>query len=346
MYAVVTPLTGDGFSVTDQTGTTYDFAQASGSSWLISEITDEMGLSDVFGYTGTTLTTISSSASRRALHLTWSTPSGASYPHVATVSSDPATAGQSGTALTWTYGYQGDLLTSVCSPVSATQCTTYGYITNGSHAPTAVLNANPTSYYRLDDPAGATAAANQIPVNDLSTANPPATEMGTTLGGSGPVPGASATSFNGKSSWIPLDGAWCTTPGSVSSCSTAGGTTGRVLGTSVTSEAVSLWFKTSTAGGVLISTDPAWCTSPRPSRCSRGRTSTGRWPTCPSTKSSCPAPGPSPRSACAWRCVRLPIPTQSSPPSPPSCWPSCQPTRRHEAMPGQVSQVPFGRIRI
>jgi RHS repeat-associated protein len=255
MYAVVTALSGGGFSVTDQTGTTYDFAQASGSSWLISTITDEMGISETFSYTGSTLTTITNSASGRALHFTWTTPSGATYPHVATVSTDPVAAGQPSTALTWTYGYQGDLLTSVCSPVSTTQCTSYGYITDGSHAPTAVLNANPTSYYRLDDPAGATAAANQIPVNDLSTSNPPATEMNTTPGVSGPVAGVTATAFNGTSSWIPLDGAWCKTPGSGSSCTTIGDT-GRVLGSTATSEAFSVWFKTSTAGGVLLSADP------------------------------------------------------------------------------------------
>ena len=101
--------------------------------------------------------------------MTWTTPTGATVPHVATVSTDPVTAGQPPTALTWTYSYNGDLLASVCPPGTATACTSYGYITNGSHAPTAVLNAAPTTYYRLDDPAGSTVAANQVPVNDLTT---------------------------------------------------------------------------------------------------------------------------------------------------------------------------------
>jgi RHS repeat-associated protein len=254
-YAVVTALSGGGFSVTDQTSTTYDFAQASGTSWLITNVTDENGMAETFSYSGTTLTTITNTTSGRALHLTWVTPSGATYPHVATVSTDPVTAGQTGTTLTWTYGYSGDLLTSVCSPVSTTQCTTYSYITNGSHAATSVLNANPASYYRLDDPTGSAAATNQVPVNDLTTVNPPATEMNTTLGVTGPVAGATATGFNGKSSWIALDGMWCTTPGSVKSCSTGVGGTGRVLGGS-TSEAFSIWFKSTAAGGVLLSEDP------------------------------------------------------------------------------------------
>jgi hypothetical protein len=229
MYAVVSPLSGGGFTVTDQSGTTYGFGQASGSNWLISQVTDASGRSETFSYGSGSLATITSATSGRALHLTWATPSGASSPHVATVSTDPVAPGQPGTALTWTYGYSGDLLSSVCPPGTTTACTKYTYITNGSHAPTSVLNANPTSYYRLNDPAGATAAINRVPVNELATMDPPATEFNTTLGAAGPVTGVSATGFNGTSSFIPLDGAWCTTPGQVSSCYQLGDS-GRVVG--------------------------------------------------------------------------------------------------------------------
>jgi len=252
MYAVVAAVSGGGFSVTDQTGSTYDFTQANGSNWLISQITDNTGKAETFSYSSGVLTTITNTTSGRALHLTWSTPSGAAYPHVATISTDPVTAGQQGTALTWTYGYQGDLLTSVCPPGTTTACTTYSYITNGSHAPTSVLNADPTSYYRLDEPAGATAAVNQIPADDQTTVDPPADEFGTTPGVAGPVAGVTATGFNGTSSFIPLDGAWCTTPGQASSCKSISDT-GRVLtGGATDSLAVSLWFKTSAASGVLL----------------------------------------------------------------------------------------------
>jgi hypothetical protein len=48
-------------------------------------------------------------------------------------------------------------------------------------------------------------------------------EFNTTLGVAGPVPGVTATSFNGTSSWIPLDGTWCTTPGLQSAESNQGG---------------------------------------------------------------------------------------------------------------------------
>jgi RHS repeat-associated protein len=251
-YAVVTAVSGGGFSATDQAGITYHFGQASGASWLLSQITDGQGLSETFGYGSGQLATITNTASGRSLHLTWATPSGASGPHVASVATDPVTAGQPGTALTWNYNYNGDLLTSVCPPGTAVACTSYGYAANGSHAATSVLNAGPTAYYRLNDPAGATAAANQVQADDLSTLDPPATEFGTTAGVTGPVPGVTATSFNGTSSWIPLDGAWCPTA-QVSSCIQVGDS-GRVLNgtTSAESLGISVWFKTTKASGVLL----------------------------------------------------------------------------------------------
>jgi YD repeat-containing protein len=254
-YAVISALSGGGLAVTDQSGTTYSFGQASGPNWLISQITDASGRSETFTYSSGVLTTISSTTSGRALHLTWNTPGGAIVPHVATVSTDPVTVGQSSTALTWTYGYSGDLLTSVCPPGTTTACTKYTYITNGSHAPTAVLNANPTSFYRLDEPSGTTVAVNQIPVNDLTTMNPPASEFNTTPGVAGPVTGTTATGFNGTSSFIPLDGVWCTTPGQISSCIESGDS-GRLVGGTATSKAISIWFKTTSASGVLLSLTP------------------------------------------------------------------------------------------
>ena len=257
--------------MTDQTGTTYNFAQASGSSWLLSKITDDEGGGETFGYTSGELATITNNVSGRALHLTWSTPSGAAYPHVAAVSTDPVTAGQPSTALTWTYGYSGDLLKTVCPPGTTTACTKYTYITNGSHAPTAVLNANPAAYYRLDDQAGATAAANEVPVNDLTTVNPPATEMSTTPGVAGPGSGATATGFNGTSSYIPMDGTWCTAA-STSSCIPATGSD-RIVTSSTTSLGFSVWFKTSAASGVLLG-----LTATLPGSCTTGCSATGATP--------------------------------------------------------------------
>lgn len=262
MYAVVTARSGGGFSVLDQTGTTYSFGQPSGSNWLISAITDDVGGTETFDYTSGELTSITNHVSGRALHLTWSTPSGATYPHMATVSTDPATVGQSGTALTWTYSYTGDLLSAVCPPGTTTACTKYSYLTNGSHAPTAVRNANPAAYYRLDDPAGTTAAVNEVPVNDLTTVNPPAAEINTTPGLPGPVAGVTATGFNGTSSYIPMDGAWCTAA-ATSSCIPVNGSN-RIVTPSTTSLGFGVWFKTSMPSGVLLgmtATLPTGCTT-------------------------------------------------------------------------------------
>ncbi len=196
------------------------------------------------------------------------------------------TAGQPGTALTWTYGYAGDLLSSVCPPGTTTACTSYGYITNGSHAPTAVRNTNPDAYYRLDDPSGTGAAYNQMPVDELTTLDPPAAEISTTPGVAGPISGVTATGFNGTSSWIPLDGAWCGGP-STQTCEQTSDT-GRVLSgngksngnTTLNNLAISVWFKTSSPSGVLAGvsgvfpgataclqvTNPCQCSCGRPTR--------------------------------------------------------------------------------
>jgi RHS repeat-associated protein len=272
LYAAVKALSGGGFSVTDQTGTTYDFAQESGADWLISGISDDQGQTETFSYASGELTTITSNVSGRALHFTWSVPSGASYAHVASVSTDPVTAGDASTALTWTYGYSGDLLASVCAPGTTTACTKYSYITDGSHAATAVLNADPSAYFRLDDAAGTAAAANEVPVDDLTTVDPPATEMNTALGVAGPGDGATATGFNGTSSWIPADDIWCTTASADSSCSLAAGSD-RVVTSSTTSLGFSVWFKTTTASGVLLGE-----TESLPGTCGTGCSATGATP--------------------------------------------------------------------
>ena len=91
-------------------------------------MTDSNGMAETFTYAAGQLTAITNNTSGRALHLTWSTPTGATAAHVATVSTDPVTVGQPSTALTWNYGYTGDLLTSVCPPGTTTACTTYKYI--------------------------------------------------------------------------------------------------------------------------------------------------------------------------------------------------------------------------
>ena len=120
-----------------------------------------------------------------------------------------------------------------------------------------MLNADPTSYYRLNDAASATAAANQIPVDDLTTMDPPATEIDTTRGrGRAGLRRDRDRPSTAPVRWIPLDGAWCSNPAQQSSCLSIADT-GRVLpsGTATQSMAVSVWFKTTAASGDLLGRD-------------------------------------------------------------------------------------------
>src|SRR5439155_10348577 len=146
--------------------TVYTFKQPTGvaGAYAITSLADAAGRTETFTYAGGRLSA-ASAASGRALHYTWSTPAGASAPHVATVATDPATAGDASTVSTWTYSYSGDQLTKVCPPTSATACTTYAYTAASQH-PTAVLDAGPRSYWRLGESSGETRAASSVLANE------------------------------------------------------------------------------------------------------------------------------------------------------------------------------------
>ena len=236
-YSTLTALPSHGgYTLTDKGDTTYTFAQAGSASNIfdVSSITDYQGDKETFAYSAGQLTTVTNAVSGRALHFSWSTPSGAQYPHVASVSTDPATAGQPSTALTWTYNYTGDELTSVCPPTSPAQCAGYSY-TTGSHFPTAVLDTGPAAYWRLNEGSGGTAVDSVLPNEGVYNG----TYANVTLGQPGPLPGSTATSasFNGTSSYMQL-------PASLAS--NASYLAGGYL-------SVSLWFKTTTDNGVLFS---------------------------------------------------------------------------------------------
>ena len=155
-YATLATVSGGGFTLTDKNDTVYTFTQPLSSGvYGITSITDALGRTETFGYTGSQITSITS-ASGRALAITWTTPSGAAYPHVASVVTGDATAGNASTAQTWTYTYSGDDLAAACPPASATACTEYTY-TPGSDYPAAVLDSGPHSYWRLDETTGSTA---------------------------------------------------------------------------------------------------------------------------------------------------------------------------------------------
>ena len=244
-YATLTAVPGGGYELIDKQDTTYLFTQADGAgTWLISSITTKAGLAQTFGYgtegSQTALQTITDQASGRTLTFTWAKPAGAAYYHVATVSTDDASAGDASTASPWTYLYTGDELAAVCPPdetasdSAAASCTQYTYQT-GTDYPAAVLDAGPYSYWRLDEPSGSTGAASSVLSNEGSD-DGLYSGSGVTLGSSsdpGPLDGGStdAAGLSGSSSYVQL-------PGNLVASSSY--------------QSVALWFKT-TSTGVLFS---------------------------------------------------------------------------------------------
>ncbi len=222
------PLAGaaGGWELQDKSGTTYTFGQQAGAVWKLTRITDRHNRAETLGYnTDGTLATVTNAVSGRTLHFTWSGG------HVTQVATDPDKAGDP--PATWTYSYSGDDLTEVCPPTSTTACTAYSYTggsSSGSHYRSAVLDANPSSYWRLTESSG-TAAASEVAVNEGTDAGK-YSASGVTLGAAGPLPGSptTAATFNGTG--------YVTVP----SAGLHENTDGR---------AVSLWFKTSSEG-VLI----------------------------------------------------------------------------------------------
>ena len=203
-YATLKAVSG-GFTLTDKNDTVYTFTQSLGSgsgAYGITSITDALGRSLAFAYNSSNQITTMTSASGRALHMTWTPPAGGFSPHVASVVTDPVTGTAQNTDLTWQYSYTGDQLTSVCPPVSTTACHGYAY-TAGSDFPEAVLDSGPHSYLRLAETSG-TSAASSVLVNE-GTDN--GTYSGVSLGAAtGPLKGSTATaaSFNGSSSYVTL----------------------------------------------------------------------------------------------------------------------------------------------
>ncbi|MEU9296745.1 LamG-like jellyroll fold domain-containing protein [Streptomyces sp. NPDC048266] len=220
-----------GYKLTDKDFTAYSLRQPTGKTgvYAISGIVDFAGRAETFEYNASRqLTKITNTTSKRSLGLTWFTPAGATVPHVQTVFTDPSTAGDAATVQTWQYGYTGDQLTKVCPPADWTKCTTYTYAT-GNHYRTTVLDADPFAYWRLGETSG-TLASDTISANQGRYNG---TYKNVTLGSSSVLAGSTqkTATFNGTTSYVEMPSA----PGATPSYTT-----------------VSLWFKTTQAGGVLF----------------------------------------------------------------------------------------------
>ncbi|GII87462.1 hypothetical protein Ssi03_54520 [Sphaerisporangium siamense] len=185
VHATLAEALGGGWRLMDKSSTSYLF-DAQGR---LTQVTDNRNRAQTLAYgPGGKLVTVTGTGGR-SLHFTWS---GA---HVASVSTDPVNS----TALTWTYTYEGNKLTAVCSPVQQPNCVSYAYGT-GSQYRSTVLDSDPNGYWRLGESSGTWAA-------DLGWGAGNAEYDGVTLGGTGALGGTSDTSasFNGGQLELPAN---------------------------------------------------------------------------------------------------------------------------------------------
>ncbi|MFF7266473.1 LamG-like jellyroll fold domain-containing protein [Streptomyces sp. NPDC008159] len=203
----------------ERSGSVYHFL----AGGVLSRIVDSAGRGQKVQHqteTGGPVTKVTDELSGRSLNFTWSAG------HVDTVTTSAV--GPDAPGLTWSYTYDGDRLTQVCPPSSATKCTQYAYGT-GSVYRSGVLDASPTSYWRLGESEGATAASDAPSRTGLNDA----AYRDVTLGGASVISGTSDTSagFDGTDSAVELP--------SDTLQSTAYPT-------------IELWFKTAKASAVLV----------------------------------------------------------------------------------------------
>ncbi|MFC9076742.1 LamG-like jellyroll fold domain-containing protein [Streptomyces sp. NPDC057062] len=203
----------------ERSGATYRFL----ASGALSKITDAAGRGQTITHetsTGGPVKKVTDDLSGRSLSFGWT---GSHVTTVTTSAIDATTAG-----LTWSYAYTGDQLTTVCPPSSTTKCTVYAYA-SGSVYRSGVLDAGPTSYWRLGESEGSVAASEAVSRTGLNDA----VHRDTVLGAASAIAGTTDTSvtFDGTDSVVELP---------ADTLKTAAFPT------------IELWFKTSTASGVLV----------------------------------------------------------------------------------------------
>lgn len=144
-------VSGTDWRMTDQDGAVYTFASATGK---LTSIQGATGRPETLTYDATSgrLDKVVSGNSGRGLKFTWN---GGRIATVATLDSAGSV------VTTWTYTYDGNLLTKVCSPTDS--CTSYEY-SDGSHYRGTVLDTKPDSYWQLGEETGARAES-EVAVN-------------------------------------------------------------------------------------------------------------------------------------------------------------------------------------
>jgi RHS repeat-associated protein len=190
---------GSSFKLRDKSATVYQFAllPSNGGPGLLQRITDAASRAIVLTYDPLNNGRLAKAHVANSLTNTNGRSLTFAYTanHVTGVSTTPV----GGSALTWTYTYDGDKLTRVCAP--DTTCTSYEYGT-GSHYRSAVLDSRPESYWRLGEAEG-TGAASEVAVNLGKDAG---VYRNVTLGAAAPRAEAAntAATFNGTSSYLEL----------------------------------------------------------------------------------------------------------------------------------------------
>ncbi|WP_326549262.1 LamG-like jellyroll fold domain-containing protein [Micromonospora sp. NBC_01813] len=192
-----------GYRLTVKHGTTYVFGRSVGGGvFRLTAVTDANGRTLTATYNSSGLVSTLTNASGRSLTLTWAaTASPSTGSHVTRVTTDAPTTGGSGYVWQYTYGSH-DRLTQACTPTSA--CTTYGWGNAANQGANAVRNHAPSSYWRLNEPAGSTWAVSDMLERGGTDV---AFYEGTTPGATPTVwPGSTSTStaFNGTSSRVRL----------------------------------------------------------------------------------------------------------------------------------------------
>ncbi|MGW4960625.1 RHS repeat-associated core domain-containing protein [Nonomuraea sp. NPDC004186] len=239
VHATLADVAAGGWRLMDKSSTIYTF-DAQGR---LQKITDARGRTQDLVYTGTGLSKVTATGGR-SLTFAWN---GA---HVGSVSTDPV----DGSPLTWTYHYDGDKLTKVCSPAEAPNCTIYSY-TTGSQYKNRVLDTDPIGYWRLDETG--TGTQWEPPQRcywdpDAAACQPPATDAARDLTGVSGTARYFRISSRGRPS--PLSG---TTNGAVQLTGFDEDAQYLVLPRNAmasrhTRMSVEMWFKT-TGAGVLLS---------------------------------------------------------------------------------------------
>ncbi|HEX8346289.1 MAG TPA: LamG-like jellyroll fold domain-containing protein, partial [Actinoplanes sp.] len=220
-----------GYTMTDKDASIYWFTRpVAGRTYRLTSVTDANARKLAVAYDAAGNPVKMTGASGRSLNITWSTPAGSTAPHVAEIYTDPVDATKPESATTWKYGYgPDDRLIQVCPPTDWATCWTYGYDTTSQHG-NAVLNANPGSYWPLNDTSGVTARSAVLSNAGVDAAR----YTNVALGRPGALAGSASTSagFNGTSSHLQLPGD---------------------LIADGQYQSISMWFRTTTANGVLFS---------------------------------------------------------------------------------------------